>query len=117
LQAWRDLPQQLAGWHRRQACVQRDGRTRYVWQKWLLSDYSIVLTKGMLMHQKWLAAYTNQMPTEVLDFVREHKNCEDLAMQFLVSNRTRVPPQYVAVQGCALAQMLLDARARCMQVL
>lgn len=60
-----------------------------------------VLTKAAMMAPRWLDAYTNEMPQEILTHVREHKNCEDVAMQYLVSNRTGIPPQYARVSGCA----------------
>lgn len=32
------------------------------------------------------------MPSEVKDWVDEHMNCEDIAMNFLVANMTNKPP-------------------------
>ncbi len=35
------------------------------------------------------------MPASIRQFVDDHGNCEDIAMQFLVSNMTGLPPIYV----------------------
>lgn len=40
--------------------------------------------------------YTNTMPAEIKEFVDEHMNCEDIAMNFLVANITNKPPIKVA---------------------
>lgn len=64
--------------------------------------YSIILTKGFIMHRMWLEAYTTDVPEEMQAFIREHKNCEDLTMQYLVSNRTGLAPLRVHAGGCVL---------------
>ena len=102
VQVWRDNQEQLVGWFKRQTCREEDSSARYDWHA--VRDYSIVLTKGCIMHSKYLAAYTNEMPQWMLDFVKEHRNCEDIAMQFLVSNRTGTPPVHIRGRGCALAK-------------
>lgn len=40
--------------------------------------------------------YTNHMPGSIKEFVDTHFNCEDIAMNFLVSNITNKPPIKVA---------------------
>lgn len=40
--------------------------------------------------------YTNAMPGGIKDWVDEHMNCEDIAMNFLVANVTGKPPIKVA---------------------
>ena len=35
------------------------------------------------------------MPQEIRDLVDKGRNCEDIAMQFLIANETRLPPVYV----------------------
>ena len=39
--------------------------------------------------------YTNIMPAKIREYVDEKRNCEDIAMQFLISNFTSLPPLYV----------------------
>jgi hypothetical protein len=105
MQAWNDLPNQIVGWFPRHSCKKEDGKLHYYTNVLAKGQhgkhaYSILLTKGAVMHKKWLEVYTNEMPAEMLDYVRVNKNCEDLAMQYLVSNRTGIPPQYVQIWGC-----------------
>lgn len=40
--------------------------------------------------------YTNAMPGDIKQWVDDHMNCEDIAMNFLVANTTRKPPIKVA---------------------
>ena len=39
--------------------------------------------------------YTNTMPVSIRAYIDENRNCEDIAMQFLISNHTGLPPLYV----------------------
>lgn len=42
--------------------------------------------------QYYLHAYTYEMPAEIREIVDTEMNCEDIAMNFLVSDVTRKPP-------------------------
>uniref|UniRef100_A0A5K3G201 Glyco_transf_64 domain-containing protein n=1 Tax=Mesocestoides corti TaxID=53468 RepID=A0A5K3G201_MESCO len=55
-------------------------------------EYSMVLTGAAFIHRYYLHAYTTEMPTEIRQRVDEELNCEDVAMNFLVSHITRKPP-------------------------
>lgn len=44
--------------------------------------------------RRFLKLYTEDMPRRIRDYVDEHHNCEDIAMQFLVSNATGLPPVF-----------------------
>lgn len=44
------------------------------------------------VHKYYLYMYWNWMPQAIRDMVDEYMNCEDLAMNFLVSHVTRAPP-------------------------
>lgn len=46
----------------------------------------------MRLFKSYLHAYTNLMPEIIRRKVDEWMNCEDLAMNFLVSHITRQPP-------------------------
>ncbi len=50
--------------------------------------YSILLTKGMLLHIRWLALYACLAPPEILAFVDDITNCEDIAMNAVVAALT-----------------------------
>ncbi|PIO60263.1 EXTL2, alpha-1,4-N-acetylhexosaminyltransferase, partial [Teladorsagia circumcincta] len=53
---------------------------------------SIILTGAAFLHKSYLHAYTNEMPEAIRDHVDQVTNCEDIAMNFLVSHLTREPP-------------------------
>jgi len=42
--------------------------------------------------QFWHHAYTNEMPSEIRNWVDQQMNCEDIAMNFLVANYTGKAP-------------------------
>lgn len=46
--------------------------------------------------QYWSHMYTTAMPGDIKQWVDEHMNCEDIAMNFLVANITGQPPIKVA---------------------
>uniref|UniRef100_A0A0N4ZWP6 Glyco_transf_64 domain-containing protein n=1 Tax=Parastrongyloides trichosuri TaxID=131310 RepID=A0A0N4ZWP6_PARTI len=53
---------------------------------------SMILTGASFLHKSYLTAYTYSMPKIIRDKVDEYMNCEDIAMNFLVSHLTRQPP-------------------------
>jgi len=61
---------------------------------WRTGRYSIILTKAAFMDQKYLRLYKEKLPEAVREYVDKVKNCEDLAMQFLVSSVTRNPVKF-----------------------
>ena len=82
------------GWFERHVCEAEDGSLQYVQS--ISPDstgvYGIVLTKGAVMHSKFLAAYTDELPQWMHAFVKANRNCEDIAMQYLVSSKAKEPP-------------------------
>ena len=64
---------------------------------WWHGDFSIVLTKAAFMKTSYLGLYSRRLPREARDYIDARKNCEDIAMQLLVSRETRKPPVYVPV--------------------
>ncbi|KAK2724514.1 hypothetical protein QYM36_001122 [Artemia franciscana] len=55
-------------------------------------ELSMVLTGAAFFHKYYSYLYTYAMPQEIREKVDEYMNCEDLAMNFLVSHYTRQPP-------------------------
>lgn len=96
-QAWKRNPDQLVGWYPRLAS-QHHGGSRYYGKLRSLfwsAEYSIVLTKAAFLHRRYLQAYTEQVPPAVHAMVRRRRNCEDIAMQFLVSSMAATAPTFV----------------------
>ncbi|KAF8402689.1 hypothetical protein HHK36_010777 [Tetracentron sinense] len=65
------------------------------WSVWWMGRYSMVLSKAAFFHKKYLDLYTNQMPASIREYITKSRNCEDIAMSFLVANTTGAPPIWV----------------------
>jgi hypothetical protein len=100
----------MVGWFKRHTCRGPGGQLRYTFTS--VTDYSIILTKAAVMHQKYLHAYSNSQPQWIRDFVKENRNGEDIAMQFLVSNATGKPPWHIDVAG---VQRCVNCAAWCIK--
>ncbi|XP_071113218.1 exostosin-like 3 [Haliotis cracherodii] len=66
-------------------------------QSWLYNsnyscELSMVLTGAAFFHKYYSYLYSYVMPAAIRDKVDEYTNCEDIAMNFLVSHITRKPP-------------------------
>ncbi|KAL1140802.1 hypothetical protein AAG570_000730 [Ranatra chinensis] len=55
-------------------------------------ELSMVLTGAAFIHKYYMYLYTHWLPQAIRDKVDEYMNCEDIAMNFLVSHITRKPP-------------------------
>ncbi|XP_073971807.1 exostosin like glycosyltransferase 3 [Rhodnius prolixus] len=55
-------------------------------------ELSMVLTGAAFIHKHYTYLYTYWLPQAIRDKVDEYMNCEDIAMNFLVSHITRKPP-------------------------
>ena len=58
-------------------------------------QYSMILTKMMIISAEYLTAYSCLMPGEILAFIDANMNCEDIAMNFLVSALHGQPPIHI----------------------
>lgn len=65
------------------------------WYVWWTGSYSMILTKAAFLHHKYYHEYTNNLPIQMKKYIDNHRNCEDIAMQFLISNITHLPPVFV----------------------
>jgi len=94
---WQGSRDSLVGFMPRVHLRKKNGLLEYRcwWRVWWHGVYSIVLTKAAIFNHKFLEMYTTSMPQAIRDLVDTEKNCEDLAMQFLIANTTGLPPIYV----------------------
>ena len=60
-----------------------------------LKDYSMILTKMMIIGSEYLTAYTCLLPGEMHAYIDANMNCEDIAMNFLISGLQGKPPIHV----------------------
>ncbi|KAJ8764026.1 hypothetical protein K2173_004911 [Erythroxylum novogranatense] len=97
---WRSAPDAMVGFVPRAHWVDHSGGKVYYryggwWSVWWTGTYSMVLSKAAFFHKKYLSMYTNKMPASIRDYVAKSRNCEDIAMSFLVANVTAAPPIWV----------------------
>ncbi|KAK4792651.1 hypothetical protein SAY86_023086 [Trapa natans] len=98
---WRSAPDAMVGYVPRiHSLDQKSGsRDHYMyggwWSVWWTGTYSMVLSKAAFFHKKYLSMYTNEMPASIREYVTRNRNCEDIAMSFLVANATDAPPIWI----------------------
>lgn len=109
MQVWADgNREQLVGWFPRlDTPSPRNRQPRYLSKLATLlfqGRYSIILTKGAIMHARYLSAYSEDTRgmAAVRAMVAARRNCEDIAMQFVVSSATGTAPTAVWA-ACASA--------------
>ena len=59
----------------------------------------MILVKAAFFHRKYLEMYHDEKehPREILEFVQENKNCEDIAMNFLISKTNQLKRKRTAM--------------------
>ena len=68
----------------------------YRWQHtWWNGVYTVMLTKVALMSVSYLKAYKEMVPSQVLDYIDNHRNCEDIAMAYVILLLSQSPPVWV----------------------
>lgn len=94
--AWQSSPRVLVGWVPR-LHEANGGAFDYLgwWTVWWRGLHSIILTKSCFLHRDYLKAYTNKMPEGIHDYIDKHRNCEDIAMSFIVAREARAPSIWV----------------------
>jgi hypothetical protein len=128
-QVWKGSSRSIVGWMPRMHIRGSDHQLIYRcwWRVWWHGYYSIILTKAAIIHHDYLDLYTNKMSQSIRDMVDQNRNCEDIAMQFLISDETKLPPIYVkghlgdsgALGGISTNQNVvtashMDARSQCL---
>lgn len=98
---WQSAPDTMVGFVPRMHWLDksRGNRDYYAyggwWSVWWMGTYSMVLSKAAFFHKKYLAMYTNEFPASLREYIAHNRNCEDIAMSFLVANATGAPPIWV----------------------
>lgn len=93
---WRGSSRSIVGFMPR-VHIRRNGHLEYRcwWRVWWHGTYSIILTKAAILHHDFFHSYMKDSHQAVRDLVDRRRNCEDIAMQFLMANETSLPPIYV----------------------
>lgn len=93
LRMWQENPGRIVGFFPRAHLFQMASRS---WGYTKLPDrYSIMLTKMMLLHTDYLFRYTCGAPPGVKEYVDRGMNCEDIAMNFVVTAHSGQGPLLV----------------------
>lgn len=127
LQVWVANPRTLVGFSPRlDALNPQTGETRYLkWQHtWWNGAYSIMLTKAAFLHKKYLSLFFELLPEEYIQTIDASRNCEDIAMAFVVAKLSEAPPVWIhatlhegADTGISSGSQHFDARSKCISVL
>jgi hypothetical protein len=130
-ETWLNNQQAIVGFMPRIHVIQ-NGLLQYRcwWSVWVKGAYSIMLTKAAFLHHNYFDLYTNHMPKTIHQFIDHGMNCEDIAMQYLVTNHTSLPPVYVkghisdlgVLGGISTSRNIvtaahMDARSNCLNQL
>jgi len=92
---WKAHKNQIVGAFPRSHSSSAEG---YVYQTKLDKEYSIILTKFMILSAELIRHYSSS-PTmsEVRSHVRANNNCEDIAINMMVTALSGLPPVYVSI--------------------
>lgn len=90
-EVWREFPDRIVGFPSRIHIWDNVTQSWKYESEWT-NEISMVLTGAAFLHKYWSYLYTKDLPSEVKDWVDDHMNCEDIAMNFLVANLTDKPP-------------------------
>lgn len=97
--AWKAAPATLVGFYPRLHVGAPRCGLRYVSAEPALAwhgRYSLVLTKAAFLHARYLSLYSEAMPAGIRNYVTKRRECEDIAMAFLVANATGRATVFVA---------------------
>ncbi|KAK2705665.1 hypothetical protein QYM36_015892 [Artemia franciscana] len=90
-QVWREFPDRIVGFPSRTHTWSNISNSWVYDSEWG-NSYSLVLTGASFYHKYWHHIYATDLPPAVKKFVDDHMNCEDIAMNFLVANKTGKSP-------------------------
>jgi len=84
-------------------------------------QYSIMLTKFMFMHAEYLFAYTCLLPPRIHQYIDDHVNCEDIAINMMVTGMTGARPiavlmhvdDFGTTSGISLKPGHMSSRSNC----
>lgn len=90
-EVWREFPDRIVGFPSR-VHVWDNATNRWKYESEWTNQISMVLTGAAFHHKYWSYMYTTSMPGNIKEWVDDHMNCEDIAMNFLVANVTNKAP-------------------------
>ncbi|CAG9772017.1 unnamed protein product [Ceutorhynchus assimilis] len=89
---WREHRDRIVGFPGRFHAWDLNTKNSWLYNSNYSCELSMVLTGASFLHRHYLHLYWKWLPQAVRDKVDEYMNCEDIAMNFLVSHITQKPP-------------------------
>lgn len=89
---WREHRERIVGFPGRYHAWDINTQNSWLYNSNYSCELSMVLTGAAFLHRHYLHLYWKWLPQAIRDKVDEYMNCEDIAMNFLVSHITRLPP-------------------------
>ncbi|XP_012279069.1 exostosin-2 [Orussus abietinus] len=90
-EVWREFPDRIVGFPSRTHAWDNVSNCWKYESEWT-NRISMVLTGAAFHHKYWSYMYTTALPGDIKNWVDEHMNCEDIAMNFLVANLSGKAP-------------------------
>jgi len=127
LRVWSSFKTSLVGFSPRMIAFDiTSGATRYLrWQHtWWSGMYAVMLSKVSFLHRDYLAQYDKLVPKSFVEHIDNGKNCEDIAMAYVVAKHTNAAPVWVqgivyevSRNGISSGTSHFDARGECVRIL
>eukprot|EP00271_Cylindrocystis_brebissonii_P013392 TRINITY_DN33183_c0_g1_i1.p1 TRINITY_DN33183_c0_g1~~TRINITY_DN33183_c0_g1_i1.p1 ORF type:complete len:304 (-),score=46.58 TRINITY_DN33183_c0_g1_i1:515-1426(-) len=95
---WHESPDRLVGFYPRAHRIDSNNHSQF---EYIIDDsnrFSMVLARAFFLHADYFRMYSCAMAPAVREYVEERKQCEDIAMNFLVAAVTGQPPVLVLDQ-------------------
>lgn len=89
---WREFPDRIVGFPSRLHLWAEENPDKLKYESEWKNDVSMVLTGVAFYHNYFNHIYTHQTDERALRFVDDNLNCEDILMNFVVSNATNKAP-------------------------
>ncbi|MCP9261334.1 hypothetical protein DINM_004709 [Dirofilaria immitis] len=103
-QTWRENPDRLVGFLPRSAAFNESTKLYEYHTEWA-NSMNIILMRGAFYHKYYGMLYHELLPSEMIEYVEKHKDCEDIAMNFLISSVTGKSPLKVSPRKCLFVQV------------
>ncbi|CAM9642054.1 exostosin-1a-like [Lampetra fluviatilis] len=88
---WQSFPERIVGYPAR-SHLWDSSKSRWGYTSKWTNHYSMVLTGAAFYHRYYNYLYTHALPASLRDMVDSLSNCEDILMNFLVSDVIKMPP-------------------------
>ena len=119
-EAWKSNPTSMVGYYPRLSLlddadtnirfVREPPNKSFIYHSWPIvywrQKLNFILTKACFLHSQYMSIYSdpNLHPIEVLNYIDQYFNCEDVAMSLLVANITKsdtspIPARPIYVEG------------------